>query len=93
MRLIDEQYMKTPFYGSPRMTEVLRKKGYYVNHERIERLMRVMGMAAVYPKRHTSRLQPLNRICPYLLDNLEISHPDCVRASDFSSAAVRTIRS
>jgi putative transposase len=42
MRLIDEQYMKTPFYGSPRMTEALKRKGYEVNHKRIERLMRVM---------------------------------------------------
>ena len=47
MRLMDEQYLKTPFYGSPRMTEVLRKKGHQVNHKRIERLMRVMGIAAV----------------------------------------------
>jgi len=82
MSLIDEQYMKTPFYGSPRMTEVLRKKGYEVNHKRIERLMRVMGMAAIYPKRHTSPPQAMNRIYPYLLDHLEISRPDCVRASD-----------
>ena len=51
MRRIDEQYMKTPFYGSPRMTEVLKRKGYEVNHKRIERLMRVMGIAAIYPKR------------------------------------------
>ncbi len=55
MRLIDEQYMRTPFYGSPRMTEVLKRKGYEVNHERIERLMRIMGIAAIYPKRHTSQ--------------------------------------
>jgi len=84
MRLIDEQYLKTPFYGSPRMTEVLRKKGHQVNHKRIERLMRVMGIAAVYPKRHTSQSQPLNRIYPYLLDHLEIGRPDQVWASDIT---------
>ncbi len=84
IRLIDEQYMKTPFYGSPRMTEALKRKGYEVNHKRIERLMRVMGMAAIYPKRHTSQPQPLNRIYPYLLDHLEISRPDQVWASDIT---------
>jgi putative transposase len=84
MRMIDEQYLKTPFYGSPRMTEVLKRKGYGINHKRIERLMRVMGMAAVYPKRRTSRPQPDNRIYPYLLDHLEISRPDHVWASDIT---------
>lgn len=84
MRMIDEQYLKTPFYGSPRMTEVLKRKGYDVNHKRIERLMRVMGMAAVYPKRRTSQPQPENRIYPYLLDHLEISRPDHVWASDIT---------
>ena len=84
MRLIDAQYMKTPFYGSPRMTEVLKRKGYQVNHKRIERLMQVMGIAAIYPKKHTSQPQPLNRIYPYLLDHLEISRPDQVWASDIT---------
>jgi putative transposase len=89
MRLIDEQYMKTPFYVSPRMTEVLKRKGYEVNHKRIERLMRVMGMAAIYPKRHTSQPQPLNRIYPYLLSHLEISRPDQVWASDITYIRAR----
>jgi len=84
MSLIDEQYMRTPFYGSPRMTEVLKRKGHEVNHKRIERLMRVMGIAAIYPKRHTSQPQPLNRIYPYLLGHLEISRPDQVWASDIT---------
>ena len=84
MKLIDEQYMKTPFYGSPRMTEVLKRKGLKVNHKRIERLMRIMGIAAIYPQRHTSQPQPLNRIYPYLLDRLEISRPDQVWASDIT---------
>jgi putative transposase len=84
MRLIDEQYMKTPFYGSPRMTEVLKRKGYQVNHKRIERLMQVVGIAAIYPKKHTRQPQPLNRIYPYLLDHLEISRPDQVWASDIT---------
>ena len=84
MRLIDEQYMKTPFYGSPRMTDILEKNGYNVNYKRIERLMRIMGIAAIYPKRHTSQPQPMNRIYPYLINNLEISRPDHVWASDIT---------
>lgn len=76
--------MKTPFYGSPRMTEVLKRKGYEVNHKRVERLRRVMGIAAIYPKRHRSQPQPLNRIYPYLLSHLEISRPDQVWASDIT---------
>jgi hypothetical protein len=73
MRLIDGQYMKTPFDGSPRMTEILKRKRYDVNHQRIERLMRVMGIAAIYPKRHTSHPQPLNQIYPYLLDHSDFN--------------------
>lgn len=84
MKLIDVQYMKTPFYGSPRMTEVLKRKGLKVNHKRIERLMRVMGIAAIYPRRHTSQPQRLARTYPYLLDRLEISRPDQVWASDIT---------
>lgn len=66
------------------MTEVLKRKGYEVNHKRVEHLRRVMGIAAIYPKRHTSQLQPLNRIYPYLLSHLEISRPDQVWASDIT---------
>jgi len=66
------------------MTEVLKRKGYEVNHKRIERLMRLMGIAAIYPRRRTSQPQPLNRIYPYLLGHLEISRPDHVWASDIT---------
>jgi len=50
MRIIDEQYTKTPFYGVPRMTHVLRNMGYPIGHKRIERLMHLMGIQAIYPK-------------------------------------------
>jgi transposase-like protein len=60
------------------------KERYGVNHKRIERLMQVMGIAAIYPKRKTSQPQPENRIYPYLLDHLEISRPDQVWASDIT---------
>ena len=51
MRIIDEQYTRTPFYGVPRMTHVLRNMGYSIGHKRIERLMRLMGIQAIYPKK------------------------------------------
>jgi putative transposase len=54
MRLIDEQYTKTPFYGWPRMTAQLHRLGYEVNHKRVQRLMRQMGLQAVYPKPRTN---------------------------------------
>ena len=65
MRLIDEQYTKTPFYGVPRMTVWLNKKGYPVNHKRVARLMRLMGLQAVYPKRKTSIPSKEHKIYPY----------------------------
>lgn len=54
MRLIDEQYTRTPFYGSRRMTAHLRREGYQVNRKRVSRLMRVMGLEAIYPKPNLS---------------------------------------
>ena len=59
MRQIDEQYMQTPFYGSRRMTEHLKRRlGYHVNRKRIQRLMRLMGIEAIYPVSSNPRLQP-----------------------------------
>ncbi len=50
MRLLDEQYLRTPFYGVPRMTEWLRRQGHAVNEKRIRRLLRVMGLEVIYPR-------------------------------------------
>jgi len=58
MRLIDEQYLKTPVYGSRSMARHFRRRGRTVNRKRIQRLMRLMGIEAVYPKPHTSRPHP-----------------------------------
>jgi len=71
MRLIDEQYLRTPFYGSPKMTAWLRRQGHSVNPKRIARLMRLMGLQAIYPKPKTSIPGKDHRIYPYLLRNLE----------------------
>lgn len=62
MNLIDEQFTKTPFYGVPRITECLRNKGYEVNHKRIRRLMRKMGLEAIYPKKKLSKAHPDHKI-------------------------------
>ncbi len=67
--LIDEQYTKTPFYGSRRMREVLKRKGYLVNRKRVQRVMRLMGIEAIYPKRNLSKPHPGHKIYPYLLRN------------------------
>jgi putative transposase len=82
MRLIDEQYLKTPFFGSRSMARHFRRQGRKVNRKRIQRLMRLMGIEAVYPKPHTSRPHPEHRIYPYLLRELSIDHPNQVWASD-----------
>lgn len=84
MRLIDEQYLKTPFYGWPRMTAYLRRKKYPVNHKRVQRLMQKMGLQAIHPKRKTSVAGQEHKIYPYLLRNLEITHPNQVWSTDIT---------
>lgn len=84
MRLIDEQYLHTPFYGWPRMTAYLRRQGYAVNHKRIQRLMQLMGLQAIYPKPRTTVVNPEHRIYPYLLRDLEIVRPNQVWSTDIT---------
>jgi len=84
MRLIDEQYTKTPFYGVPRMTAWLKRQGYEVNHKRVERLMRLMGLQAVYPRRRLSIPSKEHKIYPYLLRGVEIKQPDEVWSADIT---------
>jgi len=73
MRLIDEEYTKAPFYGSRKITAVLRRKRYKVSRKRIQRLMRLMGIEAIYPGPNTSRTDPNHKIYPYLLGDREIT--------------------
>ena len=82
MRLIDEQYTRRPFFGIRRMTDYLRRQGYAVNHKRVQRLMRLMGLEAIYPKPKTSRPHVQHRKYPYLLRGLVIDRPDQVWCSD-----------
>jgi len=89
MRLLDEQYMRTPFYGVLRMTAYLRRQGYAVNHKRIRRLMRTMGLQAIYPRPKTSLAGKGHKIYPYLLRGLEITRPNQVWSSDITYIPMR----
>lgn len=85
MRQIDRLHTEWPFLGSRRLVVWLqRERGVAVNRKRIQRLMRVMGLEAVYPKRRLSRPQPGHRIYPYLLRGLTIDHPDQVWSADIT---------
>ena len=89
MRLIDEQYLTTPFYGSPRMTWWLNKHGCHVNPKRVVRLMQVMGLQATVPGPHTSRPHPGNDIYPYLLRGMDIGAPNEVWSTDITYIPMR----
>lgn len=84
MRLMDEHYTRFPYYGSPRMTAWLCREGYQVNHKRVERLLRKMGIEGICPKRNLSKGSDEHKKYPYLLKGLEIDHPDCVWCSDIT---------
>jgi len=85
MRLIDEQYLRTPFYGYRKMTEHLRqKKQYQVNAKRVRRLMQLMGLHAVGPKPKTSLSSPEHKIYPYLLQGVTIDRVNQVWSADIT---------
>jgi len=84
MRLIDEQYTRTPFYGVPKMTAWLRRQGHKVNPKRVRRLMRLMGLEAVYPRPRLSKPAKGHKRYPYLLKGLAIDHPDQVWGADIT---------
>lgn len=85
MRLMDEQYTRTPYYGVERMTAWLRRQGIGVGHNRVRRLLRLLGLTAVYPKPRLSRRGgPEHRLWPYLLRGLSIDRPNQVWAADIT---------
>jgi len=86
---IDVQYTRTPFYGVPRMTAHLRREGWPVNPKRVRRLMRAMGLSAVYPKPRLSLSCQAHRVYPYLLRNVTADRPDHVWASDITYIRLR----
>jgi putative transposase len=76
MRLIDEVHLKRPFYGSRRIRDNLQDLGHSVNRKKVQRLMRLMGITALYPKANTSRPGKRHKIYPYLLKGLTIHRPN-----------------
>ena len=84
MRLIDQQYTETPFYGYRKMTVYLQNLGYQVNHKRVSRLMRKLGLEAIYPKPNLSKPNKEHLKFPYLLRGVKIEHSNQVWAADIT---------
>ena len=89
MRLVDEQHLETPWYGSRQMARHLRRLGYKVSRKRIRRLMRVMDLSAIYQKPNTSRPHPQHKVYPYLLRGVKIDRPNQVWCADISYIPMR----
>lgn len=84
MRRIDEMHLKRPFYGSRRIRDWLWEEGWEINRKRVQRLMRQMGIRALYPTKGTSRPGQGHKIYPYLLKGLEIGRPNQVYCADIT---------
>jgi putative transposase len=84
MRLLDEEYTAHPFLGSRRLTRWLMEQGEAVNRKRVQRLLRLMGLEAVYPKPRLSAARRGHRIYPYLLRGISIERPDQVWSTDIT---------
>jgi putative transposase len=84
MHKIDRIYTKWPFYGSPRITAVLKRQGEIINHKRVARLMNLMGLAAIMPKKNLSRRNKEHLVYPYLLKGVKITSNDQVWSSDIT---------
>jgi putative transposase len=89
MRLIDEQYTATPFYGSRRMTAILARRGEVVNRKRVRRLMALMGLEALHPRPRTTVAGADGRAYPYLLRDRVLSRIDEVWSSDITYVPMR----
>ena len=84
LRLIDEQYTRRPFYGSRKMVTFLQTQGHLVNRKRVQRLMRVLGLAGMAPGPNTSRPQPQHKVYPYLLRGVVVTRPNQVWSTDIT---------
>ena len=84
MRLLDQQYLRTPFYGVRRMTRWLRAQAWTVNEKRVRRLLRLVGLETIYPRRHLTEASAEHRKYPYLLKDLTIDRPGQVWSADIT---------
>ena len=84
MKDMDRQYLETPFYGSRRMKAWLERQGIPISRKRVQRLMRIMGLRAIYRRPRTSQPAPEHRVYPYLLRNAKITRPNQVWAADIT---------
>lgn len=84
MKLIDRQYLTTPFYGARKIAVWLKSQGQWVNRKRVRRLMRMMGLKAIYRRPRTSQPAPGHKIYPYLLSGMKITRPNQVWAADIT---------
>jgi putative transposase len=89
MRQIDRVFTQYPFFGSRQIAAYLPRKGYHAGRHRIRRLMKTMGLEAIYKRPNTSKKHPENRIYPYLLRNMQITHPNQVWCADISYIPVK----
>jgi len=90
MRLLDEQYTRAPFYGVRRMTAWLQTKGQLVNEKRVRRLLRKMGLLAIYQRPHVSQPAPGAQVYPYLLRGVEIERINQVWSTDITYIRLHT---
>jgi len=84
MKLIDRQYLVTPFFGTRKIAVCLKSEGHLINRKRVRRLMRLMGLKAIYRRPRTSKPAPGHKTYPYLLDGMKITRPNQVWAADIT---------
>lgn len=89
LRLLDEQYFKTPFYGARKLTVLLKRQGFRINRKRTRRLMELMGWQTLYRYNNTSEPDKQNRLYPYMLKGLRIERPNQVWAMDITYVPMR----
>ena len=89
MRLIDEQFLETPWYGARQMSRWLRRQGHVAGRHRVRRLMKKMGLTPIYQAPKTSQPHPEHKIHPYLLKGLEITRPNHVWCADITYIPMR----
>lgn len=89
MEFIDRQHSRTPFFGSRKMVVALEKCGYIVNRKRVRRLMGLMGIRTIYPKRSLSQKSKAHKIYPYLLKDIKIVNPNFVWSIDITYIKLR----